>query len=156
MAVHCYLDQATLSSLKPTTPSLLSWPPGSLGPKHGVLIMGSSGNSNPHYLLHYSLLHNGDLFPGFDSFSTLKAHTHSFGCTHTTKMHLMLPSGSLLIPFHHFSLVEGSGDQVSVAFCLFFCMAEQRQSVSTSLLVCFAIFFSSSKLTPTFLSMLLH
>lgn len=34
----------------------------------GALAMGSSGNPNPHYRPHYSVLHNGDLFPGFNPF----------------------------------------------------------------------------------------
>lgn len=111
-------------------PFLCSPAPLSLsGPSHGALIMGGSGNPNPHYLPHYSLQHKGDLFSGLDSFSgVIPIHIHME--THKTQMHLMPSSVSLFLPCDSFSLVRGLGDQMSTLLCRLFCTEEQRQTIS--------------------------
>lgn len=53
-----------------------------------ALVMGSSGNPNPHYSPHYSKLHNGDLFPGLNPFPRQIRQTfvhmvrHIYMCAH--------------------------------------------------------------------------
>lgn len=157
-AVHCYLDQAPLSSLIPTTPPLLSQSPGSLGPSRGALVMGSSGNPNPHYRPHYSMLHNGDLFLAFtpspDKTRTqthTHRHTHILECTSWPR-----PSLSFFLQALSLSL---SGPRpwwsgvLQVFVCSFVLEYKGRLSPSTSLFFC-CCFFLIHPLHSPFLSSL--
>lgn len=87
-AVQCY----QLLYLHWYPPPLLWAHRFSRGTSRGALVMHSSGNPNPHYRPHYSVLHNRSLFSGFKPFPLFKTHRHIYSNAPHTHVRLGLYS----------------------------------------------------------------
>lgn len=87
----------------------------------------SSGNLNPYYLPHYSKLHNGDLFPGFDPPNHPSPDkTRMCRDIHIYSMYPTLSSVCLFVPDGSPFVFQSFGDRVSTGLCLLLCARAQR------------------------------
>lgn len=141
---------APLSSLIPTTPPL-----GSLAlsrPSHGALVMHSSGNPNPHYRPHYSVLHNRDLFSGFNPFPQIK-HTDICKDTHIYSIaphtHVRLPLYSCRLSFCG-PKPWWSGVHASLSALLYWSTKADSLETSTSLFIFLIYSLCSASLVVLF------
>ena len=151
-AVSCYLDQAPLSSLIPTSPPLLPRSPRLSRAQPWCACNGQLWKPKPSLLP--SLLPRctmGTCFLAFTpSQDKTRTHTHTHTQSHPPHalVRLFLYSRGLSLSLSlSRSLVQGRGDQVSTVLCLLFCSGVQRRAVS--LHISFVFFFNLLS-SPTF------